>query len=130
MTKNELIENYTLEELADKCLDLENQLHRSEVTINQLDDIMYKLFGVRHNVTKKPDEFEKILKEKLDGTKTIENVLPRQPIEVAEMLINADEEEELFGGKMYRILEVNDLRQIAEHLLIYCDYNEDRDNED
>lgn len=64
-----------------------------------------------------------------DEEKAFAHLLPRQPIEVAEFLINADEEEELFGGKMYKIFEIDDLRQIAEHLLIYCDYNEGRDNE-
>lgn len=72
---------------------------------------------------------EKQVKEMTDKNNSIVHLLPRQPIEVAEVLINADMEEELLGGKMYRIFEVNDLRQIAEHLLIYCDFNEDRDNE-
>ena len=64
---------------------------------------------------------------------TEENVLtkfvPTEPIKVAEMLITAKGEcEPLHIGNdvfkdTYRIFNVPDLRQIAEHLIIYCNHN-------
>lgn len=64
---------------------------------------------------------------------TEENVLtkfvPTEPIKVAEMLITAKGEcEPLHIGNdvfkdTYRIFEASELRQIAEHLLVYCNHN-------
>ena len=64
--------------------------------------------------------------------------LPREPISVAEMLINAERKcepcnfvkrlNDMFGSEpidTYRIYDVSELRQIAEHLLIYCKANEE-----
>ncbi len=54
------------------------------------------------------------------------------PIEVAEKLINAESEYETniiqraFGAgekEKYNIFSVSELRQIAEHLLVYCNHN-------
>lgn len=105
------------------------EIERAKNTINQIDDILEKLFGVRHDVGK-PDEFEKILSERIKGN--ITDFLPREPIKVADMLINAEGEyernpiEKAFCGTdkgAYRIFEVSELRQIAEHLLVYCNHN-------
>lgn len=165
MTKQELMENYTMEHLADKIVALEilisdnkntaeilkrehkkiicdkedeikelkSQLHRKETEINQIDDILGKLFGVTHDIVGKPDEFEKILTEKAEGYKTISDFLPTEPIEVASMLINAEGEYEhnpiakAFCGTdkgKYKLFDISELRQIAEHLLVYCNANE------
>lgn len=75
-------------------------------------------------------EFEKILSERLKGNVT--DFLPTEPIKVSEMLINAEGEYEhnpiakAFCGTdkdTYRIFDVPELRQIAEHLLVYCNHN-------
>lgn len=59
---------------------------------------------------------------------------PTEPIKVADMLINAEGEYEhntiakAFCGAdkgTYRIFDVSELRQIAEHLLVYCNHNEE-----
>ena len=62
--------------------------------------------------------------------------LPAEPIKVADMLINAEGEyehnpiEKAFCGTdkgKYKIFDVSELRQIAEHLLIYCNHNEEEE---
>lgn len=59
--------------------------------------------------------------------------LPYEPIEVAQMLITANAKykanvfQRAFAGteeNEYNMYDVSDLRQIAEHLLVYCNNNE------
>lgn len=93
-------------------------------TINQTDYILEKLFGVRHDTADKPDEFEKILSERAKENTT--DFLPTEPIKVVDMLINASKKRtNCMTGKEYDkyIFEKWQLRQIAEHLLIYCNHN-------
>lgn len=106
------------------------EIERAKNTINQIDYILEKLFGVRHDTVDTPDEFEKILSDKAKGN--IANFLPTEPIKVADMLINAEGEYEqnplakAFCGTdkgTYRIFDISELRQIAEHLLVYCNHN-------
>ena len=125
MTKKELTENYTIGELADMII-------RKEREIAQIDDILYFNLGIRHTDSQYCDDFNGLLKEKL-GQK--EHELPSEPIEVASMLINATYTREkgdiekafhkAFGNNSETITEniysVNDLKEIAEHLLVYCD---------
>ena len=70
------------------------------------------------------------MKEKTKGN--VADFLPTEPIKVAEMLINAEGEYEhnpivkkICGTDKgtYRIFDVSELRQIAEHLLVYCNHN-------
>ena len=116
------------------------ELERARNTINQIDDILEKLFGVRHDVGK-PDEFEKILTNKLKGN--IADFLSTEPIKVADMLIHnykqglypVYQKDECGNigyidneGKKIPIWtgeyeEYSELRQIAEHLLIYCNHH-------
>lgn len=116
----------------DEIAELKEQLERRRNTINQIDDILEKLFGVRHDSVDNPDEFEKILTDKVKGNAS--NFLPTEPIKVADMLINAEGEYEhnplekkICGNDKgtYRIFDVSELRQIAEHLLVYCNHNEE-----
>ena len=54
--------------------------------------------------------------------------LPFDAIEVANFLINAEYEcEMLFAGRKTkrRKYEIEDLEQIAEHLLVYCKHNKE-----
>lgn len=60
--------------------------------------------------------------------------LPYEPIAVAEFLINRTEKYEhnsfmkAFTGNeqgIYNIYGISELRQIAEHLLVYCNNNKD-----
>lgn len=100
------------------------ELERVKTTINQIDDILENLFGVRHDAVDKPDEFEKILSERAKGNVT--DLLPTEPIKVADMLINASKKRtNCMTGKEYDkyIFEKWQLRQIEEHLLVYCNHN-------
>lgn len=164
MTKSEIMENYTMEQLAEmvvksnnllevlkysdafiktglfenpavaayeskiEILQKENEklkfkLDRKQTEINQIDEILNELFGVTHDIAK-PAEFEKILREKAEDYKTISDFLPEEPIEVASMLINVEKNEELLGIRdAFHIFDISELRQIAEHLLVYCNAN-------
>lgn len=198
MTKQELMENYTAEQIADKVIELETiiddklggwskhgilyndffsmqdenaklqskvekyrkafedakkehdckiaeyqnrvdkdktELERARNTINQIDYILEKLFGVRHDTVDTPDEFEKILMDMVKGNAT--DLLPTEPIKVADMLINATYTREkgdiektfykAFGDNSdmveENVFDISELRQIAEHLLVYCNHN-------
>lgn len=77
-------------------------------------------------------EIEKELKVwdiKIKRDKDVADFLPTEPIKIAEMLITAEGEcEPLIMGNMehkdtYRIFDASELRQIAEHLLVYCNHN-------
>lgn len=104
------------------------ELERAKTTINQIDEILEELFGVAHDV-EKPGAFKEILREKVN--EKISNFLPTEPIKVADMLITAKgESEPLHIGNdtfkdTYRIFDISELRQIAEHLLVYCNHNKE-----
>lgn len=144
MAKTELMEKYTEEQLAEMVVSKQNiiddmkssidflnsSLERKERIINQIDDIMEKLFGVRHDTVDNPDEFEKILTDRVKWN--VYDLLPTEPIKVADLLINAYGEFEnnpvvkkILGKDKdtYRIFDISELRQIAEHLLVYCNAN-------
>lgn len=78
ITKNYIEEKYNIffdgadfsehdKEFKDEIEKLKEELQRSRNTINQIDDILDKLFGMKHDVVETPDEFEKILRNRLDG---------------------------------------------------------------
>lgn len=109
-----------------------SELERAKNTINQIDYILEKLFDVRHDTVDKPDEFEKILKQKAESYNTIADYLCDEPISVAQTLISAKRSYELSAEEKqrsglekgyYHIFDVSELRQIAEHLLVYCNHN-------
>lgn len=167
MNKSELLENYTAEQLAemvekldvasigsskyiynleneikekqDEINYLKKQLDRNHTTITQIDGILEKLFGVKHDVVKY-GEFEQFLRDKM--TEKASNFLPAEPIKVADMLISAaytrkkgDVEKTLhkaFWNNADTVTESvyskSELRQIAEHLLVYCNANGEDEN--
>lgn len=60
----------------------------------------------------------------LENKETVE--LPFDPLETANMLINATYKAEIpFLGKQVErnVYDIDDLEQIAEHLLVYCKHN-------
>lgn len=93
----------------------ETELERAKNTINQIDDILEKLFGIRHDTVDKPDGFEDVLTDKM--CEKVEYFIPERPIEVAGMLIKET------GKSCLDKYSISDLRQIAEHLLVYCNHN-------
>lgn len=115
--------------------ELKKQLDRSQTTINQIDEILEELFGVTHDV-ENPGEFKEILREKVN--ERIFDFLPTEPIKMADMLISATYTRQkstlektfskaVFGKNSDTLTEnvysVSELRQIAEHLLVYCNHN-------
>lgn len=114
------------EEYADS---LKCSVDRKQDAINQIDSIICELFGVAHSGDIYSDDFKKLLKEKSSVGKTVVDFLPIEPIKVADLLITASGEcEPLIIGESkykdtYRIFDVSELRQIAEHLLVYCNHN-------
>ena len=119
-------------EFTDKIEELKKQLDRSQTAISQIDYILEKLFDVRHDTVDKPDEFERILKQKAENYNTIADYLCDEPISVAQTLISAKRSYELSAEEKqrsglekgyYHIFDVSELRQIAEHLLVYCNHN-------
>lgn len=116
MTKIELIKNYTIDELASMVL-------RKDEEIRQIDYALKKYLGIKHTDVDTQDEFEKLLQKQMNKSE-----LPIEPIDVASMLINAmytrkkgDAIHKAFGNNSETITEniysVNDLKEIAEHLL-------------
>ena len=76
-------------------------------------------YGCLHIVT--ADELKN---DKDENDRTVE--LPFDPLETANMLINATYKDEipLLEREVDRnIYDINDLEQIAEHLLVYCKHN-------
>lgn len=114
--------------------ELKKQLDRRQTTINQFDEIMEELFGVTHDM-EKPGAFKEILREKVN--EKISDFLPKEPIKIADMLISATYTRQkgsmekalhkAFGNNSDTVIEnvysKSELRQIAEHLLIYCNAN-------
>lgn len=110
-------------EFTDEIEELKKQFNRSQTTINQIDEILEELFGVTHDV-EKPGAFKEILREKVN--EKISDFLPTEPIKVADMLINARKKRtNCMTGKEYDkyIFDKWQLRQMAEHLLVYCNHN-------
>lgn len=95
----------------------------------QIDDVLLEFLGVTHEIMDNPTDFEKILQETIDKSKSVSDFLPTDPIKVADMLISIEGEcEPLILEReeykdTYKIFDVNDLKQIAQHLLIYCEHN-------
>lgn len=120
--------------------ELKKQLDRRQTTINQIDEIMEELFGVTHDV-EKPEAFKEILREKVN--EKISDFLPEEPIKIADMLISATYTRQkgsmekalhkAFGNNSDTVIEnvysESELRQIAEHLLVYCGHNVEGRNE-
>lgn len=126
-------------ELADKVHNLERELERKETAINQIDSIICELFGIAHNGDEYTEDFKELLRNQSAAEKTISDFLPAEPIKVADMLINAEREYErnaigkaFYGNDKgtYNLFDISELRQIAEHLIVYCNHNMEEINTD
>lgn len=129
-----------IKEKQDEINHTKKQFDRSQTTITQIDEILEELFGVTHETTN-PGEFKEILTDKI--IQNIADFLPSEPIKVADMLISATYTRKkgnmemalhkAFGNNADTVTEnvysVSELRQIAEHLLVYCNANGEGENE-
>lgn len=111
---------------------LKDQLQHKETIINQIDDILKDLFGVTFEICETKEDFEgfKRCLEKNIKTSTIADFLPTETIKVADMLISASLATGgiILDGKAIKefsekLFNISELRQIAEHLLVYCNAN-------
>lgn len=123
-------------EFTDKIEELKKQIDHSQTVINQIDEILEELFGVKHDAVKY-GEFEQFLREKV--MEKVSDFLPTEPIKIADMLISATYTRQkstlektfskaVFGNNSDTLTEnvysKSELRQIAEHLLVYCGHSE------
>ncbi len=123
--KNEKIKNLFDENIQLKAErnDLSQQVEKLKEKISELESELSE----KENLLK--------IKNGLCGESELRELTP---IEVAEKLINAESEYETnsiqraFGAgekEKYNIFSVSELRQIAEHLLVYCNYQKENENE-
>lgn len=114
------MEKSNVEKVSEKICE-ENKKLRDEI-----EDKNCKIDEMRHHIER--------LKSDL-AEKNCDNIrLPHEPIKVAEMLIDEKITYETssiakaFGAgdmETYNLYSKSDLRQIAEHLLVYCNNSED-----
>ena len=113
-------------EYQKKIEELENHY---KFSMMQIDDVLVTFLGVKHEIMDKPSDFEKVLQEMIDKSRTFVDLLPTEPIKIVDMLISASEECEplTIDGTQYKdahkIFSTKDLEQIAQHLLVYCEHN-------
>lgn len=133
----EYMNNTYVEKLKDEIDSLKDQLQHKEAATKQIDSIICELFGIAHNGDEYTDDFKELLRSRSAAGKTLADFLSTEPIEAATELINAvytrnkGEFEkaigEAFGNTSGTIIEqmysISELRQIAEHLLVYCNAN-------
>lgn len=104
------------------------------VTAENYDKVLYELKNANNKVAELneliKDQHKKICEivEQRDEAKSEANCeLPYEPIKVAQMLITATGIKDRFGDVWECGYSISQLRQIAEHLLVYCDNNNDEE---
>lgn len=134
------METYAVEQLADKYLRLQERFNRyTEVikgVVNELPEELkqgtefhLEIERLQSEVKKYRKAFEDAKKERdcqiVEYRKKIEELekksdfcFPEEPIKIADLLIHGWE-----TSLDYKHFSVSELRQIAEHLLVYCNHN-------
>lgn len=168
MTKQELMETYTAEQLADKIIELEAIIDdklggwsKHGISYNDFFSMQDENKKLKSEVEKYRKAFEDAKKEsdcqiaecqkkieeltaenselhcELQTIAAIPDEIPTEPIKVADMLINVTYTREkgdiekafykAFGNNSdiveENVFDISELRQIAEHLLVYCNHN-------
>ena len=107
---------------------------KSYVEASDYDELLYKLKNSNDKIAELESELEvkdNMLKIK-NGLCGSFECLPSEPVSVANMLINAKEEyeptslEKALCSNIKPLVDkysIDDLEQIAEHLLVYCKHN-------
>lgn len=126
MTKTELMETYTMEQLAEMVLKLQCKIEKYRKALEDTkEERDCRIREYQNKIDEMKLEIELLSKDSIS--------VHQEPIGIAKDLINAEGKFErrnpfeiaLCGAeKTYRIFDILELRQIAEHLLIYCDYSE------
>lgn len=129
-------------EYQKKIEDLEHDLKTAGEKIQDLADENMKLQCERNNYKSKSELLE--VEEMRVKINEIADFLPTEPIKVADMLISATYTRKkgnmemamcrAFGNNtdmaVQSVYSVSELRQIAEHLLVYCNANGEDGNEE
>lgn len=139
MNKQELMENYTMEQLADMVADLQKENLVEILKLKNREDTedVQKVFdAMRLTITELCNTVEDLkcvrTNTRMTNDVSVADFLPAEPIKVADVLINAEIEYEhdaltkAFCGAekgKYNLFNISELRQIAEHLLVYCNNN-------
>ena len=140
MTKTQLLENYTAEQLADKYLRLQEEFNRyAEVIkgiVSELPEELKNGTEFHLEISRLQSELEKYRKAFEDAKKECDRQIaeyqkkieelekksdfyfPEEPIKIADLMIHGWE-----TSWDYKHLSVLELRQIAEYLLVYCNHN-------
>lgn len=133
--------NKDIEDMKNNIDELAESLKMAQEKICELANVNMKLQVERNDYKSKAERLEV---ERMEVKRNeFYDFLPTEPIEVAEQLINAtytrkkgDMEKALhkaFGNNAdtvtERVYSALELRQIAGHLLVYCNHNEEADNE-
>ena len=96
------------------------------VEASDYDKILYELKNSNEKIAKLESELEE--KVNFETDRLVK--LPFDPLETANMLINATYKAEIpFLERQVdrNIYDIDDLEQIAEHLLVYCKHNKESD---
>ena len=112
-----------LEKSNEKIAKLETKLSNAEKIG---DDYYNKCIDLTNQIEKLKSELE----EKVDFETDRLVKLPFDPLETANMLINATYKAEIPFLEIQvdrNVYDINDLEQISEHLLVYCKHNKDSD---
>lgn len=107
-----------LAEIQMKKQEVDTELKAERTKNNYLNHVVENLNDISRRLR---DE-----NEKLQVAETQKQVLPEEPIRVADMLIYSTDTYTDFLGKKqeYKVYDKSDLKQIAEHLLVYCNHAE------
>ena len=92
------------------------------VEASDYDKILYELKNSNEKIAKLESELEE--KVNFETDRLVK--LPFDPLETANMLINATYKAEIpFSERQVdrNVYDIDDLEQIAEHLLVYCKHN-------
>lgn len=144
MTKQELMKNYTAEQLADRYLNLQERFDKDTEMLNNVvkslpeelrekTEFLFEIEKLKSEVEKYRKAFEDEKKEHdcqvAEYQEKIKEMtdraileFPTESIDVANFLING-----LGASWRYDSFGVSELRQIAEHLLVYCKHNKEEE---
>lgn len=152
MNKSELLENYTAEQLADKYLNLNDRFNVK--LHEEVEKFQAYNAKIQKEIKERKVEIEKLKKEndelktenaelhcEMQAMMIFPDEFPKEPIKVADMLIDnamgaynsyVEDFAKAYAGQLVignpcedvRRQTISYLRQIAEHLLVYCNHNE------
>lgn len=111
MTKQELMENYTKEGLADEYVAMQQFYEVEKYKLKYMKELEEQNKKCKFEIAEYQKKIEELEKKS-------DFYFPEEPIKIADLMI--------YGWETiwdYKHLSKSELRQIAEHLLVYCNHN-------